>query len=215
MYIGRGRTHPSCCISASLQQFLYPIQRGVVKIKIPTLVCCANFKISFQKNVYIMQKHCYILQLSLNSQNNTDLHFQQLYTSGTTCHYIPYKQYTTFNFLFCLQIDIFLFQCSLLYCNSNCHFSLKQVSHNVSLSIWEIITKKAGLSSIFADLHSGCPVQMSAMTITTLTVSMISINQLWHTQVQHCNSANTATFQILLYFIHVILPFHTMYTWQY
>ena len=38
MYVGRGRTHPSCCIGASLQQFLYPIQRGVAKIKIPTLV---------------------------------------------------------------------------------------------------------------------------------------------------------------------------------
>ena len=24
MYVGRGRTHPSCCIGASLQQFLYP-----------------------------------------------------------------------------------------------------------------------------------------------------------------------------------------------
>ena len=38
MYVGRGRTHPSYCIGASLQQFLYPIQRGVAKIKIPTLV---------------------------------------------------------------------------------------------------------------------------------------------------------------------------------
>ena len=38
MYVGRGRTHPSCCIGASLQQFLYPIQQGVAKIKIPTLV---------------------------------------------------------------------------------------------------------------------------------------------------------------------------------
>ena len=38
MYVGRGRTHPSCCIGASLQQFLYPIERGVAKIKIPTLV---------------------------------------------------------------------------------------------------------------------------------------------------------------------------------
>ena len=40
MYVGRGRTHPSCCIGASLQQSFYPIQRGVAKIKIPTLVCC-------------------------------------------------------------------------------------------------------------------------------------------------------------------------------
>ena len=38
MYVGRGRTHPSCYIGASLQQLLYPIQRGVAKIKIPTLV---------------------------------------------------------------------------------------------------------------------------------------------------------------------------------
>ena len=40
MYVDRGRTHPSCCIGASLQQFLYPVQRGVAKIKIPTLVSC-------------------------------------------------------------------------------------------------------------------------------------------------------------------------------
>ena len=38
IYVGRGRTHPSCCIGASLQQFLYPIWRGVAKIKIPTVV---------------------------------------------------------------------------------------------------------------------------------------------------------------------------------
>ena len=38
MYVCRGRTRPSCCIGASLQQFLYPIQRGVAKIEIPTLV---------------------------------------------------------------------------------------------------------------------------------------------------------------------------------
>ena len=42
MYVGRGRTHPSCCIDASLQQFLYPVQRGVAKIKIPTLLYCRS-----------------------------------------------------------------------------------------------------------------------------------------------------------------------------
>ena len=47
MYVGRGRTHPSCCIGASLQQFLYPIQRGVAKIKIPTLVIILQHEVFF------------------------------------------------------------------------------------------------------------------------------------------------------------------------
>ena len=38
MYVGKGSTHPSCCIGASPQQFLYLIWQGVAKIKIPTLV---------------------------------------------------------------------------------------------------------------------------------------------------------------------------------
>ena len=38
MYVGRERTHPSCCIGASLQQFFYSMYRSVAKIKIPTLV---------------------------------------------------------------------------------------------------------------------------------------------------------------------------------
>jgi len=137
--------------------------------------------------------HGHILSLSLNSQYKTDLHFQQLYTTGTTCHYIPYKQNITFIFLLHVYIDIFLFQCSFLYFNSTCHFPLKQVSCNMSLSISEIITKKAGPSSTFANLHSGCPVQVSAMTIATLNVSIISFNY------GTCRY-NTSIWQTLLHF---------------
>lgn len=64
-------------------------------------------------NVYVMQKHCHTSSwahpVSLNSQYKTDLHFQQLYTTGTTCHYIPYKQNITFIFLLHVYIDFFCF----------------------------------------------------------------------------------------------------------
>jgi hypothetical protein len=106
----------------------------------------------------------------------------------------------------------FLFQFSPLYFNSTCHFPLKQVSYNMSLSISEIITKKAGRSSTFADLHSECPFQMSAITIATVTVCIISFNQLWQMQVQHFNLANTATFQILPFFIQLSFYNSILYT---
>ena len=150
-----------------------------------------NHVVQILKLVYIMKKHCYtfmgtscdcrwILSATLIYIFNSCTHLEQL----AITFLISETSLSSFYYM-CRYIFFFLFQCSLLYFSSTYHFPVKQVSYIVSLSISEIITKKAGLISTFAELHSGCPGQMSAMTTATLTVSTTSFNQLWYMQVQH------------------------------
>ena len=79
MYVCRGRTHPSCCNAASLQQHLYPIQRGVAKIKIPTLVI--SFPPTRRWLHLIYPKRCYVPRL----RETVTVNFFK-YTSVSTFH---------------------------------------------------------------------------------------------------------------------------------
>ena len=70
MYLYRGRTLPSCCIGASLQQFLYPIQRGVAKIEIPTLI--------FSSLYFFSLKLRNLLRFIPNRQQSVRWYLQQI-----------------------------------------------------------------------------------------------------------------------------------------